>query len=837
MQVNNKLKRKYFLYGILLWLSSITTLHAGLFTPDSLRLLLNKELNYRQQVDVYQALIDGYIKAQNSFNVNDYQTALKLATDNNYQPGIARLFYAYVNFYGNQLPSDTLVQKVTYCINVFRNFSFKKELALSYIILASHYQNIGKTDLAVFNYIEAMHAISKTNESDIKQTLHLSVAKIYTSFKLYQEALYFIDKGLAANGQSNIANITALNLEKANIYLKQQNHQAALQILQLININELNEYEKINFYAINLHASINLLKPLNIYKEQLLKSIQTKSLPENELTTAYFALAKYYAHFKQSDSALSYAQLMYNNKNTINQAIASELIIFILKQSENINLLASWIQNYISASKVYEAEVERFQSNLIEQFFTYRYITDDGFESKVGRYAKFKPMFYITLVFFALLVVLFSVAYIDLLNKKNYQSLAFKKEIDYHKKRIEIKEIEVMQAKENIRESEKIKTAYVNNIVNDLQKHLQGIKAAQPFISNKNNDENTIEKLATAAYHLQNFDAILERLKSYNKISTGGLVLENVSFNLKYLLQNVNDLFLQNAKEKKIDFSIHIDNSIPNQLLGDPLRINQIFINLIGNAIKYTNEGYVHVNITRELITQNNILIHIAVKDTGIGIDESFHDLVFSGYDAHAMVNHADTTLSRGLGLAVTKKIVEAMGSKITLKSKPGLGTTFDLHLNFEIAKPDLTKKQLEAAQYEKILRGKKIMIIENDVMNLMVLKQFVQNWGIKPVIALNGEDAIKHMQNESFDMILVDMQLPDKGGFKTTKLLRDNENQKINSVPIIGLTTEKANKIKKDMSSLGMNDIVYKPYDPDKLRERMAMLFQNKSLNQETYN
>lgn len=832
MQINNKLKRNYYLITLLFWISSLTALHAGSFAPDSLRVLLKNKLNYKKQVDVYQALIDGYIKEQNSFSFHDYQTALKLAIENNYQPGIARLLYTYVNFYGNQIPSDTLVQKITYCINVFRNFSLKKELALSYIVLANHYKNSGKFNLAVFNYIEALHAISKTNEHEIKQTLHLSIAKIYALFKLYNEALYFTDKILYADKGSDITGNAAIYLEKANIYLKQKNYKAAFQLLQLVNINELDEHEKIAYYALNLNTAVFLSKPAEIYKQQLLNAIHQKSPLKNELTTVYFALANYYLHLKQMDSALSYALLMYESSSSINQAIASELIISILTPSKNIKLLKTWIQNYIKFNKAYEEEVALFQSNLIEQFYTYLYITDNRFENKVGLNAKFKPMFYITLVFFVSLIILFSVAYINLLNKINFEKTTLKKEIDYNKKLLEIKDIEVMQAKESLQETDTIKNNYIAGIANDFQKILQEIKSVQSITENENNKALTLEKMADLTLYLQNFEDILKRLKSFNKISTGGLILQNVTFNLKHLVKNLNDLFLQNARERNIDFSIYINSSIPDQLIGDPLRIKQILINLISNAIKYTHEGYVHVTVTRELITKNNVLIHISIKDTGIGIDESYHDLVFSGYDAHAMVNNRDAALSRGLGLATTKKIVEAMGSKITLISKPGIGTTIDLRLNFEIAKPNLTKKQLEAAKYEKVIRGKKILIVENDIMNLMTLKQFVQNWHIKPVIALNEEDAIKHLQRETFDIILLDMELPDKGALKITKLLSDGKSKKINSPPIIGLTDKKNINKNTDMASLGINDIVFKPYNADKLRERLALLFLNKTLN-----
>lgn len=812
-------------------------LTAQTFAPDSLRNALNSKLNFRQQVDVYQNIIDGYLKSENHFSTADYQTALGIAIDNNYQPGIARLHFAYLNFYSNTLPEDTLLPKINYCINVFRNFSLKKELAQSYYLLGKYYQQKQKNTLAAFNFIEGIHAIANSKETALKRSFYLALSEIYASVKLLNEVLYFAEKGLSMFVEPNDSIEVLLNFQKATIFLQQSNYSQAKQVLSLIDSQSLNASELLSYYAILLEASNQQGNPAIDYKSKIQYLLANNTFNQEAVNNASLALINYYKINNQSDSLILLASQLFKTGNTLQQLDASRCMLEAYTKLGNTSQIAIWLNNYFSADDAWNQRNNVQHTELLAQFFKFRYITDDAFETSVGRYAKFKPMFYITLLFFVLLFIVFVVAYLNLITKKNYEQSVYKKQINYNKKLIEVKDIEVMQAKENARESDKIKNVFVAEVANDLQKQFQGMQSVQTELHKQVTDAFTIKNLATLEQYVYEITQQIDKLKQFDKIGSGGLILEKVPFNMKHLLSNVKELFMLNAKEKQLDFEIQIDDTIPDKILGDPLRINQLFINLIGNAIKYTKEGYVHVNIKRELLTQNNILIHISVKDTGIGIDDAFKDLIFSGYDAHALNVTPDTTANRGLGLSVTQKIVEAMGSKITLVSQPGLGSTFTVNLNFEIAKPELTAKEIEAKQYESILRGKKILIIESDVMNLMVLKQFAQNWGIKPVIALNGNDALKQLQNEQFDMILVDMQMPNKDGFKTAKMLRESENRQINKLPIIALTADKENKLQNEVIALGMNDIVYKPYDPDKLRQRMALLLQHAVVKPETLN
>jgi PAS domain S-box-containing protein len=319
-----------------------------------------------------------------------------------------------------------------------------------------------------------------------------------------------------------------------------------------------------------------------------------------------------------------------------------------------------------------------------------------------------------------------------------------------------------------------------------------------------------VESSKKASNHLL---SIINNILDLSKIEAGELSLDPNDFNLREVILDVKKILEIQAVEKKLKLKIDIDDQLNDALLGDVSRVRQILINLAGNAIKFTNEGTITIScrVLKEL--KNKQKIEIKIKDTGIGMDKSYLNKIFTKFqqeDISSSRRHGGT----GLGMVITKELIELMHGKIAVQSEKNSGTTITVQIDFQLGNPDKIVRNEEPDNLA-ILETKRILLVEDNEMNRFVAINALQPYKMKIIEAENGKEAIEILKNETFDLILMDLQMPIMGGLEATKIIRNILKA---SIPIIALT---ANAFKSEIDKCieaGMNDYIIKPFEKNDL-------------------
>jgi CheY-like chemotaxis protein len=306
------------------------------------------------------------------------------------------------------------------------------------------------------------------------------------------------------------------------------------------------------------------------------------------------------------------------------------------------------------------------------------------------------------------------------------------------------------------------------------------------------------------------------------KVDAGKITFDLLPFNLKSSISIMLHLFDIKFQEKGLKLVKKFDKTIPELLLGDSVRLNQIMLNLLSNAIKFTPEGEICVSINLKSEDDANVNIEFMVADTGIGIPEHMIPTIFENF-VQATTSTARLFGGTGLGLAIVKKLVEKQGGIITVKSKIDQGSTFSFVLSFkkcEAEMPIITG--LTEIELDKDIKNLKVLVVEDVALNQLLMKIILDDFGFERDIAENGKIAIEKLQTKSFDIILMDLQMPEMNGFEATEIIR----KKLNSnIPIIALTADVTETDLAQCKAIGMNDHIAKPIDEKLLYNKIVEL------------
>ena len=289
--------------------------------------------------------------------------------------------------------------------------------------------------------------------------------------------------------------------------------------------------------------------------------------------------------------------------------------------------------------------------------------------------------------------------------------------------------------------------------------------------------------------------------------------LEKIPLNIKTLLRDAVGLFEVSSKQKGLIIEKFIDESVPEELLGDPFRIRQVLSNLIGNAVKYTHEGKIYITANNMGETENGKLkLEFAIKDTGIGIAADKISLLFKSF---SQVDNSNTRNygGTGLGLSIAKRLVEKMGGNIGVESKEGEGSSFYFTCILELFRDEEYIEPLEKGptQYQQG-KVRKVLIVEDDAVSRMVTERIVRGKGWKTEVVKNGEEAVAAVEQKNFDIIIMDVQMPVLDGYAATRIIREREKLTNVHIPIIAMTAYALKGDKEKCLAAGMDDYLSKP-------------------------
>ncbi|MCF6133199.1 tetratricopeptide repeat-containing hybrid sensor histidine kinase/response regulator [Flavobacterium wongokense] len=373
------------------------------------------------------------------------------------------------------------------------------------------------------------------------------------------------------------------------------------------------------------------------------------------------------------------------------------------------------------------------------------------------------------------------------------------------------KNFELQIAKDNAEKASKARAEFLSTVSHELRTPLNAINGITHLLIEDNPKENQLHYLNSLKFSGNYLLTFINEILEINRIESNNIEIEYIDFNIKQLLLDIKNSMTEIATNNNNRFVLEIHDDVPEMLLGDPTKLSQIFINLINNALKFTQNGEVKV-VAKVVETGDDYTrINFAVSDTGIGIPEDKQETIFESFSQGSIEINRKYG-GTGLGLTIVKKIVDLLGGEINLKSEVGSGTTFDFELNLFNGKKEVVLEK-ENLYSDEVLKGKSILVVEDNKINQMVTKKMLEKKEIKCFIIDNGEEAVEMLSREnSFDLVLMDVHLPGINGTIATQKIREFDEKK----PIIALTAISLNENREMLLSFGMTDVITKPFEPE---------------------
>jgi len=375
---------------------------------------------------------------------------------------------------------------------------------------------------------------------------------------------------------------------------------------------------------------------------------------------------------------------------------------------------------------------------------------------------------------------------------------------------------------EELIQAQKAKDLFLANISHEIRTPINGIVGMTSLLDQPTSVEEQQAYLAAIRTAAENLKVIINDILDLASIESGKMQYERIAFNMRHLLENLIQTFRVQAREKNVALQLAIQPEVDKNFLGDPVRINQILTNLISNALKFTNKGHVMLRCSLQSNKTQVHRVRFAIEDTGIGIASDKLVTVFESF------TQADASITRqyggsGLGLTIAKQLVHQQRGKISVSSKPGQGSTFTVILPLPVTRTIRPKRVLKKSPTKKSQAFKPldILLVEDNEINRLYAGTLLKKWKCHVEIAENGQIALEKLTERTFDLILMDVQMPVMDGFEATRIIRKGQTP-FSRIPILALTANAAAKDVKKCLEAGMNDCIAKPFTPEQLFGRL---------------
>lgn len=384
--------------------------------------------------------------------------------------------------------------------------------------------------------------------------------------------------------------------------------------------------------------------------------------------------------------------------------------------------------------------------------------------------------------------------------------------------------------------SQKFKEQFLANMSHEIRTPMNAVMGITNLLLQKNPRPDQIRYLNIIKQSADNLLVILNDILDISKIEAGKMVFEKKPFSIQKEMEGVVNIMRLKAAEKGLQFFLKIEENTPPTLVGDPARLSQILINLVGNAIKFTEKGSVTIDVGQAGKKEDDMLIRFAVTDTGIGIAKEKLTSIFESF------TQADSTINRkfggtGLGLTISRQLISLQGGELMVESEVGEGAEFSFVLPFQVADNqavELSSKndKVSGSQLKKL----KILLAEDNEFNAVVaidtLKMELEE--VEVSLAETGKVAIDKLQENDYDLILMDIHMPEMNGYEAATFIRNQLPEPLRNIPIIAMTASATQAEIQQCFDCGMNEYISKPFDPSVLVQKIASLLKIKAVDGE---
>ncbi|MCW8979963.1 MAG: ATP-binding protein [Altibacter sp.] len=573
-----------------------------------------------------------------------------------------------------------------------------------------------------------------------------------------------------------------LELKKKNYKIAINYFDAAIPLFQTYNLN----YQEAFAYLNKAEALLSLspeevrYNPLNQAEATLQKSL---------------AISEANAYSKLKIDSYKIASYIAIRRN--NNSLAQEYLDLYESKSDSL------YQLYLSAiSKGVDAETD--VGNLEEIIVTQQNDLDK--KQKSINFGKMTTGLSIALI------VILSLLTLSLYKNNNLRAKA--------NELLQDKNNELLLAKEKAEKASLAKAQFLSTITHELRTPLYAVTGLTHLLLEEDPKPHQKEHLNSLKFSGEYLLSLINNILDLNKLEANKVEIEKTTFSLKKRINDVLVALKKSADDRKNNLHLEFDESIPDKLVGDPLKLSQVLINLIGNSVKFTQNGDVTVRVQKQEHTDKKVMLHFEIEDNGVGISKKKQKSIFETFSqASLQINRKFG--GTGLGLSIVKNLLELMGSKIQLDSQLGKGSKFWFNIKFDISEEIQSDTNPKNVIYDVdyvALENRKVLVVEDNKINQMITKKILEKNKMQCMVADNGMDAIELVKTHDFDVILMDIHMPGISGIEATQKIRDFNKH----LPIIALTAVTIDENLDEFYRAGFNEIIPKPFKTEEFFEKI---------------
>ncbi len=385
---------------------------------------------------------------------------------------------------------------------------------------------------------------------------------------------------------------------------------------------------------------------------------------------------------------------------------------------------------------------------------------------------------------------------------------------------LQAKNTELIVAKDNAEKASMVKAQFLSTITHELRTPMYAVTGLTHLLLSENPTPEQKKHLDSLKFSGEYLLSLINNILDLNKREANKVEVEQTAFNLKKRIEDVLFALGKSAKDKGNNLNFDFDEDIPEEVLGDPLMISQILINLVGNAVKFTRDGDVDVRVQKIKQTDTEAYLHFEVEDTGEGISKKKQKNIFQNFTQGSVAINRKFG-GTGLGLSIVKNLLDLLGSKVTLESTLGKGSTFSFDIKYSLVKQAEEEANPHNIIYDidyVALENRKILVVEDNKINQMITRKILEKNKMVCDVADNGEIAVEKARNQSFDLILMDIHMPGISGIEATEQIRLFDKE----IPILALTAVTIDENIDEFHEAGFNDIIPKPYKVEEFFQKI---------------